>query len=67
MVVGLRKIDLDDVTLEVLTNWRECKWKMTKMIMFQLDLAIRYLNQLFAVLLNDRLRLWMFPGLLEKA
>ncbi len=34
MVVGLRKIDLDDVTLEVLTNWRECKWKMTKMIMF---------------------------------
>ena len=23
MVAGLRKIDLDDVTLEVLTNWRE--------------------------------------------
>ena len=47
MVAGLRKIDLDDVTLEVLTNWREFKCKMTKMIMFQLDLAIPYLNQLF--------------------
>ena len=34
MVVGLRKIDLDDLTLEVLTNWRECKWEMTKIIMF---------------------------------
>ncbi len=67
MVAGLRKIDLDDVTLEVLTNWREFKCKMTKMIMFQLDLAIPYLNQLFAVLLNDRLRLWMFKGFLEKA
>ena len=64
MVAGLRKIDLDDVTLEVLTNWREFKCKMTKMIMFQLDLAIPYLNQLFAVLLNDRLRLWMFQGFL---
>ena len=34
MVAGLRKIDLDDVTLEVLTNWRGFKCKMTKMIMF---------------------------------
>ena len=34
MVAGLRKIDLDDVTLEALTNWREFKCKMTKMIMF---------------------------------
>ena len=67
MVAGLRKIDLDDVTLEVLTNWREFKRKMTKMIMFQLDLAIPYLNQLFAVLLNDRMRLWMFQGFPEKA
>ena len=34
MVAGLRKIDLDDVTVEVLTNWREFKCKMRKMIMF---------------------------------
>ena len=34
MVAGLRKIDFADVTLEGLTNWREFKWKLTKMIMF---------------------------------
>ena len=43
MVAGLRKIDLDDVTLEVLTNWREFKCKMTKMIMF----LARFGNPLF--------------------
>ena len=56
-VAGLRKIDLDDVTLEVLTNWREVQVQMAKMIMFYLDLVTPYVNQLSVALLSDRLRL----------